>query len=150
MAFTSRRGRPKKDISEDKADKGTPELQQKRQISLTTETIDWLLTREIITHDQHWCAVHFRWLYTLRYGSPNVQSFNPAHIRGISHQKIYEEWQIEREAEWQAALQLLEHTHSRSAVMNAAVYNVAPKGNLHFIEKGLEALRKQWCVQKTT
>lgn len=145
MAFSHKRGRPKKEISKSERDKGTPELQQKRKMSLTTEAVDLLLQQGIITPNQHWCALHYRWLYTLRYGSPTLQSMDPAYVRGIQHKKEYEEWQQEREAEWQQAQEILLRQGSRRAITNVAIYNMLLHADFTKIKEGLETLSGLWC-----
>jgi hypothetical protein len=64
MPLMRKRGRPAQNRPE--VDYGTPELQQKRQHHLTIEPLDWLLQHSLISQKQHWCGLHFRWLYTLR------------------------------------------------------------------------------------
>jgi hypothetical protein len=150
MAFSTRRGRPRKDPVIEKNDLGTPELRQKRQLSLTTEAIDLLLQKDIITHDQHWCALHFRWLYTLRYGAPSVQSLDPARVNGIMHLRIYTEWQEEREDEWKRALEVLNRYHCLRAVSDCAIYNDYHPRFHSLISLGLEQLRDLWCRQNIT
>lgn len=146
MAFTSRRGRPRKAALPEGNDPGTPELRQKRQLSLTTEAVDLLLQKEQITPEQHWCALHFRWLYTLRYGTATAQSLDPARIKGFLHKKAYTEWQEERETEWKEAIQLLRQQHSMSAVSDCAIYNEFHPKTLPLLVLGLEALEELWCA----
>ena len=71
MAFSTRRGRPPRPRLDDN-DNGTPELQFKRALGVTREPIDLCLERNLITPDHHWCSLHLRWLYTLRYGAPAI------------------------------------------------------------------------------
>ena len=81
LHFPRRRGRPKS--VHHGIDRGTPELAQKRLRGETTETLDLCLERGLITPQQHWCGIHLRWLYTLRYGAPGVRSIDPTHTKGI-------------------------------------------------------------------
>ncbi len=151
MAFSTRRGRPRKrDSHLAVRDYGTPELQQKRSLSLTTETVDLLLKKGLITDEQHWCALHFRWLYTLRYGSPTPQSVDPARVRGILHRKIYPEWQSEREKEWQQAIQELTRGNSLSSLRQCAIYNQIHPSQLNELQSGLQVLALLWCHSKAT
>lgn len=150
MAFTSKRGRPKKDISENGVtDRGTPELCRKRQCSETTEVVDLLLQRGVINADQHWCALHYRWLYTLRYGSPMIQSMDPAYVRGILHKAGHEEWQQERELEWNEIQKELIICGYRRYVMEACIYNILYKNNEKELVNGLLLLVKRWCKRGT-
>lgn len=150
MAFSTRRGRPRKDPLIEKTDLGTPELRQKRQLSLTTEAIDLLLQKDIITHDQHWCGLHFRWLYTLRYGAPSVQSLDPASINGMIHPRIYTEWQEEREQEWKAALEILTRYGCLPAVRDCCIHNDHAPQHRALLRLGLQELVLLWCRPNAT
>ena len=66
MAFSTRRGRPPK--TRPLVDKGTSELQQKRKHHHTTEPLDLCLYYHIINDEEHKALLHFRWLYSLRFG----------------------------------------------------------------------------------
>ena len=120
MSFTSRRGRPKQEIPE--TDLGTPELRHKRAKQVTDEPLDWLRKHDIITHKQHWCGIHFRWLYTLRYGATTAQSLDTARENGITHYREYGEWQLEREDEWKEAILHLKTHDLLSAALEYCVY----------------------------
>ena len=69
-----RRGRPAQPRVE--VDKGTPELRRHRQQHATVEPLDRLLQQGLLTVPQHQCALRLRWLYTLRYGAPTLQSLS--------------------------------------------------------------------------
>lgn len=145
MAFTTRRGRPRAAHDLDQRDTGTPELRQKRMLCLTTEVIDLLLEKQLISAEQHWCALHFRWLYTLRYGAPTPQSLDPARIKGIQHSPLYLEWQQEREQEWRIATHLLSSCKALPVVENCAVYNQFQSADINILNKGLSELSAAWC-----
>lgn len=74
MAFSSRRGRPKAKCTEntDNIDRGTYELQKKRTDNLTTELLDLLLVKSLISEEQHRAGIRFRWLYTIKFGVPKI------------------------------------------------------------------------------
>lgn len=155
MAFTSRRGRPKKQ-ERPEADTGTPELRRKRQQCLTVEPLDWLREREIITQQQHWCGLHFRWLYTLRYGVATVQSLDAARVKGLMHSKEYEEWQNEREADWKNAVEAIASPALLQLLLNYCVYqqniptrwlisSVTKDAHIEKLSKCLFQLEKMWC-----
>jgi hypothetical protein len=145
MAFSARRGRPRKDISEKNRDRGTPELQRKRALSHTSEAIDFLLQRGVISEQEHWCGLHYRWLYTLRYGAPSVQSLDPNHSKGFSHSPIRWDWQEAREAEWVEAQQKLQQWGSLRAVRDVTLYNHLAPSLMENLRQGLRLLVTQWC-----
>src|SRR5262245_54303680 len=116
MAFSVRRGRPRVSAAmqeskhEPSRDWGTQELQFKRAIELTAESLDLCLARDIITAQQHWCGIHFRWLYTLKFGAPVARVIDPTHLGGREHGSDTPQWRIEREAEFHlAASELTRH-----------------------------------------
>lgn len=151
MSFTRRRGRPKQEQQE--IDFGTAELQSKRKQQITDEPLDWLRKHELITQRQHWCGIHFRWLYTLRYGSATVQSLDAARAKGILHVREYGEWQMEREEEWKEAILHLKTQNLLSSALEYCVYQQRRPANWHCkrhhtLRQTIHALRqleKLWC-----
>jgi len=120
MAFTSRRGRPKTVV--EAVDKGTPELRRRHQKQLTLEPLDWLFLQEVISEKQQWCGLHFRWLYTLRYGAFTPQSLDATQLRGVLRKREYEEWQQEREKEWQQTMGFLREAKLLRPALSLCVY----------------------------
>ena len=105
MGFTSRRGRPKsKEKMEIKGreekDFGTAELQARRAKGLTAEPIDKCKEKNIISDEQYGAALHFRWLYTLRFGAPGVSAIDLDGFKGRDIRNNDEIWQSEREKEY--------------------------------------------------
>lgn len=125
MTFSTRRGRPPNPRQE--ADYGTPELREKRESGLTSEAIDLCLERGIITRDQHWCGLHLRWLYTIRYGAPSLSShWWQLLCEQHGPREDNPEWRGAREQEYaDARTQLLKH-HVYEPVMRVAVYDEHP------------------------
>lgn len=126
MSFTTRRGRPAKPKL--MRDNGTPELQAKRTLGLTGEAIDLCLERRLITREQHWAGLHYRWLYTVRYGAPSLSS-HWWQLSGESHASSRADngtWRIEREREYSEARTLLMQAGTYESVMQIAVYNDLP------------------------
>lgn len=68
MTFSTRRGRPT--FTRSSFDQGTPELQTRRKEHKTSEALDICLAWGLILADEHAAALHWRWLYTLKYGVP--------------------------------------------------------------------------------
>lgn len=124
MAFTTRRGRPKKAAAEG-VDVGTPELRFKHAHGLTAEPIDQCLERQLITEAHHWCALHLRWLYTVRYGAPSLTT---RYDSGSAGPRTADDpaWRRQREAEYHAATALLRTGVHYEPVMRVCVYNEWP------------------------
>ncbi len=144
------RGRPKLDRPE--TDLGTPELQAKRRLALTSETVDQMLDHDLISQSQHWCAVHFRWLYTLRYGapSPDVSMLVDARRMSVVDDP---EWRGAREAEYHEAANLLHRAGVLSDVMEVLLFNPTMSLRQCFaitpmVRNGLDILQQLWCNEK--
>lgn len=146
MAFAARRGRPKK-TTPDGPDLGTPELQRRHRRQETAEPIDRLTANGTLDANEYWCALHFRWLYTLRYGTVTPASLDPARIKGMLHKKIYLQWQQDREQEWKTAVTLLEQEQLFSTLLNICIHNQAPhsESDLRRLINGLQILCTLWC-----
>lgn len=136
MAFSTRRGRPPRPAEE--KDTGTAELRLKHALGLTSEPIDRCLERGMITPAQHWCGLHLRWLYTLRYGAPVITS-RYAHeevLLGTNEDDPL--WRQEREQEYAQARTLLVQEKYYESVMRLCVYNELPA----FLSEALR--RRAW------
>lgn len=125
MAFSQRRGRPPRPTV-DSPDTGTPELRRKRALGLTDEPIDRLLKRGLITASHHWCGLHLRWLYTLRYGAPVVTTryADTAERTGANEEDPL--WRSSREQEYLNATALLKQAGRYEPVMRMCVFNELP------------------------
>lgn len=126
MSFSTRRGRPAKPKLT--RDNGTPELQAKRTLGLTIEAIDLCLERRLISREQHWAGLHYRWLYTVRYGAPSLSS-HWWQLSGEGHAGTRTDngnWRAAREQEYGEARNLLMHHKTYEPVMQIAVYNDMP------------------------
>lgn len=124
MAFTTRRGRPPK--ATPAHDPGTPELRFKHAHGLTAEPIDRCLSGGVITAAHHWCGLHLRWLYTLRYGAPHLTTRYDFHPDTPPRTADDATWRRQREAEYHAATALLRHHGHYEAVMRLCVFNEHP------------------------
>lgn len=125
MAFTTRRGRPPRPISH-AHDLGTPELCFKRAHGLTDEPIDRLLHRGLISQHQHWCGLHLRWLYTLRYGAPSLTThYHDSHQRCVAGEDD-PTWRALREREYMEAAALLKSRNHYEPVMRLCIFNELP------------------------
>lgn len=153
----NKRGRPRKCNPE--IDYGTPELQRKRALNATKEVIDIYLEKGIITADQHWCCVHFRWLHALRYGTGAISSSYSLNQYNTVIREDSPEWRQEREQEYLEALSHLERVKLHNVVLNFSVYNKIPNAPLVIdkntvilcdedIHSGLSLLEALWCKRK--
>ena len=154
-----RRGRPREHRPEH--DPGTPELAAKRAAGQTMETLDLCLARGILTPQQHWCGIHLRWLYTLRYGAPGVRALDTAHAGGMDIRPDDPAWREAREMEYQAALKYLRPAQAAS-VLSLCIFNERPfwlaaresisaahacrvEAAVALIQEGFAALERLWC-----
>lgn len=125
MAFTSRRGRPR--AHRLPADPGTPELRLKHALGLTREPLDHCLEKRLITADQHRAGVHFRWLYTLRYGLPTVRALDLSALPGAPRATAEDDpWRQGREVEFREAARVLNNSGCLRAVLAVCVMQHAP------------------------
>ncbi len=139
--LATRRGRPKS-APLPTHDLGTPELIFKRAHSETSEAIDLCLERGLITPAQHRAGMHFRWLYTLRYGAPGVTAVDLTRINGFAlAQEADPHFRQAREAEFDEAVTILQHARAYAIVMAICVYNERfDGGQLISFQTGLDAL----------
>lgn len=155
--ITMRRGRGRPKTVREEKDFGTPELQCKRTRGETCETLDWCLERGIISREQHWCGIHLRWLYTLRYGAPGVRAVDFNRVDGSDIAGDDVEWRIAREAEYHSAIGLITERGYVRLLMNVCIHNDRPdflnepkkisRGYVSFVEKlrdGLDVLVAHW------
>jgi hypothetical protein len=124
MAFNTRRGRPPKAAGS--TDSGTPELRFKHAHGLTMEPIDYCLDRRAITPAQHWCGLHLRWLYTLRYGAPSLTTRYDTESHSAPKNADDPQWRRQREAEYHEATALLRSGLHYEPVMRLCVFNEMP------------------------
>ena len=139
MAFSTRRGRPPKPAA-NATDPGTAELRLKHALGLTAEPIDRCLERQLITPAQHWCGLHLRWLYTVRYGAPVTTTRYAATSDMPPRADDDPHWRSEREREYAEARMILRERQFYEPVMRLCIYNESPV----FLS---DALRKQSWTQ---
>jgi hypothetical protein len=145
MAFSTRRGRPRQQHLE-APDRGTAELRRHRQFQHTAEPIDRLLEEEFISPDQHRSAMHFRWLYTLRFGTPTPAALDPARVRGRILKRSYSEWQEAREEEWREAVALLQQQQAYATILAISIHHQPPRSHQEIfrLQQGLQLLADSW------
>jgi len=121
----AKRGRPRSAYP--KSDTGTPELILKKLMGETTETLDLLREREIITQEQHWCGIHLRWLYTLRHGVPGIRTLDLTHIDGKEIKPEDPQWRMARELEYHEAVRELSRSGHVALLLSLCVHNERPR-----------------------
>lgn len=125
--FRSKRGRPRQHDAPRGPDLGTPELAMKRALGQTSESIDICLERKLITPEQHGCALHLRWLHTIRYGAPGITALDLTRGPG---QELYDEddprWRIYRERDYHEAIELLRERGYAQELLPCIIYNERP------------------------
>lgn len=156
MAKWASRGRPKSARADGK-DRGTPELQKRKNLGLLSEPVDLCREKGIINADEHWCALHLRWLYTLRYGLPTVTATNLERFGG-SRIDESDEWNSHRELEFHEAIEALKKCGAHKEIINLAIMNIYPvfliscnehsfraaEASLAKVKSGLEELCNLW------
>lgn len=143
--FRTRRGRPRSSVNSG-IDYGTPELVAKRQRQQTAELVDILREQGVISAEQHWCALHFRWLYTLRHGCPSVKALDLLeHQSGLPVGQDGA-WRQKREEEYRAAAAHLSEAGVLEAVVQGAVFHALRPVQIHGhpLLEGLEMLCRWW------
>ena len=125
MAFSTVRGRPRKPAQTH--DLGTPELRLKHALRVTAEPIDLCLEKQMITPQQHWCGLHLRWLYTLRYGAPSLTTHYTDRDHPASTPMAEDPgWRSMREREYHEAAVMLRARNRYECVMRLCVFNERP------------------------
>ena len=125
MAFSRRRGRPKKTYEIGK-DKGTSELQTKRMHNLTIEPLDLCFSKGLINEQQQNAGIRLRWLYTLKFGAPTISSYIPDDAGGHSCKYEDNNWMAKRQTEYNNILHLLDKAKSRQIVMDVCIFSRLP------------------------
>lgn len=147
--FSRRRGRPC--LPKPAIDTGTPELAGKRRLGHTAEVIDLLHGKGLITEAELWCALHFRWLYALRYGAPTLQALDLSH-RAAYHppQDREDGWYVRRALEYRQAAETLQQEGVLGTMLDMAVFGAKDSGKppspatLRQFRKGLAILTLLW------
>ncbi|MFK7760708.1 MAG: hypothetical protein AB8B46_01090 [Candidatus Midichloriaceae bacterium] len=119
-----KRGRPKNSIY--LINKGTPELQAKRRMNLTSESLDICLKKNIIDNDQHRSSIKLRWFYTVIFGAPIIQS--KLIKLDFFKSKNYDEVFLQKlEKKYYEVLQQLKEIYAHRIVMSICIHNEFPK-----------------------
>lgn len=157
LPFPKRRGRGRPKIIREEKDCGTPELQFKRAHGETIEALDLCLEKGLITEEQHWCGIHLRWLYTLRYGAPSVRAIDLNHVSGMELETDDPDWRQMREAEYHDAFARITERGYGHILTNICIHNERPlflrqigkpslrcAAELEQVRDGLDLLVRHW------
>jgi hypothetical protein len=121
MGFSRKRGRPK--TKNKNKDYGTAELRMKRKLGITAEPLDLCLKKQLITEEEHEAGIRLRWLYTLRFGSPNISAYQHDPIGTTKIRNDNEEWLKERNNEYENSIIELTKNNAKRVVMNICIFN---------------------------
>jgi hypothetical protein len=124
MGFSRKRGRPALQKSQD--DKGTNELQRKKSLGITAEPLDLCLKKGLICDEEHNAGIRLRWLYTLRFGAPDISAYSLDRRGKSCVQSDNDEWLHPRQLEYNNALTTLDKIGAKTIVMNICVFNQRP------------------------
>lgn len=160
-----RRGRPRQ--ARPDIDLGTPELNLKRALYQTAESLDLLREKGLISETQHWCGLHLRWLYTLRYGLPGITAIDTTRSAHCAVRESDPHWRQTREAEYNEAITILANKNLMKPALEYCVFNaplpiekeifdgLRPSWQLHPqiilpppLEEALTLLKQCWCRKK--
>jgi len=130
MGFKARRGRPSLNLP--KKDLGTEELRKKKMAGITGESLDLCQEYNLISTDQHWAGIHFRWLYTVRFGAFVIRRPELIEETGGGIVTREEEWREKREGEYKQAIDLLAKYKAKEVVMDICIFNKSPKFLNHY------------------
>ena len=116
-----KRGRPK-NISDNR---GTIELQKKRESNLTIESLDLCLQRKIITPVEHISGIKLRWIYTLRFGAPTIQS-KLLQTKFYNSKNYDEKFLQDLQKKYCDIIEVLKEIHAHKIVMSICIFNEFP------------------------
>lgn len=122
MGFSRKRGRPKLNLQ--KTDYGSPELRLKRQNDMTMEALDLCLKKGLIDENEHQAGLRLRWLYKIKFGSPNIKAYSINIYGGYEKPEDDPLWVKKRSDEYITALDELKKYQSKKIVMNIAIFNL--------------------------
>lgn len=166
MSFTTKRGRPitGKTANLRVIEGGKPNSKDQAisrpKLKIAREAIDIYHEKGLINDGEHRCAIHFRWLYTIKFGAPGISAVN-LDSQDYQQRNPDQKWQEEREKEYAMAVEKLRNCGALKIVLNIAVFGLMPKymqpGRLsrgeyirhNFTEvlklrEGLDILAKHW------
>ena len=130
MKFTSKRGRPAAYghltvIEGGKNGEGQKTTHLHKRVN--REPIDICHEKGLISDNQHWAALHFRWLYTLRFGAPGISASQLDKLGAQGPKIVDSKWHEEREREYAMAVEKLRKAGALKIVLNLAIFGHFPR-----------------------
>lgn len=122
MAFSNRRGRPKKQQQEHEA---TEELLQRFDKGITQEPLDRLLQLGLISERMHAAGVKFRWLHTIRFGVRDVSSLDLQDTHYNKGQRA-DAWYEEKAEEYKQLCSELRAAKALAVITDMCIFNKRP------------------------
>ncbi|MFN7038976.1 MAG: hypothetical protein ACK4OM_05375 [Alphaproteobacteria bacterium] len=149
MKFNSKRGRPKTFVQE--KDLGTIELQAKRKNNQTIEPLDAILHKKLINELEYEAGCKLRWLYSLKFGIPNISAHNLGYISGKEENIIDLKWLSIKEKQFNQAVSLLISMNAYQIVSNICIFLKQPSflNNLHQKSNNIEKNFEDFNLFKT-
>ena len=134
MGFSTRRGRPPK-----KKELPKP----KKTLAQNQEILDVLYKKSLITDEELWAGLHLRWLYTLKFGAPNIKAAEMSHFYGRELRAEDPQWQAARGKEYILAINELRQIKAHKLVMNIAIFDLCPAflGDIISLKNQQQAVR---------
>ena len=112
----NKRGRPKIQLRENTV------CNNKVKVIYHSEPLDIYLKKNIISAEEHQCGIRLRWLYTLRYGAPSLQTKLSQHQGyGLRHRN--EKWLMEKQRKYRLIVGELQKFDLAGLVIGVCVFN---------------------------
>jgi len=146
MNFSNKRGRPKK--NKNKIDLGTDEFQNKKKSYIFDNLLNILKIRDIIDEVEYKNAFWFRYLYSVKFGNPNViTAYNISKVQGINTFIINKNKQERMEKIYNKISFNLQKNGLKNIVMNICIFDkldeilqLSDKEYLEKLKEGLEII----------
>ena len=116
-----KRGRPR--LSQNSPAKFS-NLPAKEKIIVTSEPLDIYFKDKIISEDEHQSGMRLRWLYTLRYGAPTLQT-KLIQQQGFESKYNDEKWLVNKQQQYRFILGELQKSKVAKIVLGVCVFNEA-------------------------
>jgi len=138
MKFLRKRGRPKK--KRDKVDLGTKELQEKKRLFFSDSLLIMLKKQNIIDEIEYQTALWFRYLYSVKFGNPNIiTAYNTAKIQGFNSFVINEKKQEKVEKIYNKISCELQNRGLKNVILDVCVFDkqeiILQLNNKYYLEK---------------
>jgi hypothetical protein len=96
----------------------------KKKIIVSLEPLDVYFKNKIISEDEHQSGMRLRWLYTLRYGAPTLQT-KLLQQQGFESKYNDEEWLMKKQQQYRFIIGELQKSDLAKIVLGVCVFNEA-------------------------